>query len=297
MHIDPAILAALIGAPISVLMGALLKWYAAARKDKIRVVRIKDPDKQKGVLTEALQIYQDEERISEEDKDASADIIRWLREIRDEKAHGNCKLEDYFLVARTGKDVSGMAYAHFYLSAQMAFFSYLVVPRPSERDSGLLGNKRSPVRVSSRLVAKLGKELLRTKKCKAVVTEVEEPSTITDGKRKSTAESRILVLQHLASELAMRLWSIRIPYRQPSLDLDPKTKEKPLRLMIVFPETSENGRLMPRPELDNILSFLAESIYGDQFEDYPEKDKKYRAYLTKWKAKLMKSAPQEIELY
>lgn len=54
---------------------------------------------------------------------------------------------------------------------------------------------------------------------------------------------------------------------------------------------------MTRNEFGEILDFLAECIYGDQFEDEPERDKRYRAYLmNEWKVDLIRSAPEEIEL-
>ena len=289
MSFTVVIWTAIISAVISTCVGALWKCHLAFRKNRVRVIRIKDPDKQLNILLEALQIYEDEKYISEEDKDASDDIIRWIKEVRDEKANGNCKLEDFFLVAKTSTHVIGMAYAHLYPSVQMAFFSYLIA-LPSYLASGR--------RASSRLLARLRRELLRTKRCKAIVTEVEEPEAITDHKGKNTARVRIRTLQNLAKEQRVVLRSVRIPYKQPRLNLDdPTTQEKPLRLMIVFQETSGERRVMTRRELKEILTFLAEFIYGGQFEDEPERDREYRAYLAEWKAELIKSAPKEIELY
>ncbi len=269
-------------------------------EEQIEVMRIVDPDDkmQKNILSDALDIYEHEERIPYEEKDSSGDIVRWLREVRDETRLGNCKLDDFFLVARTTTRALGMAYAHLYPSVEMAFFSYFVVLKS---DSASVGHLTSESRVSNRLLDELSVQLMRTQKCKAVVTEVDEPDIINDEAPKKIAKARIKILRRLASRQNMLLYSIRIPYRQPILDIedidDPSAQEKPLRLMIVLPQTYVNGRIMARHQLREVLDFLAEFIYGDQYEDDDENDAKYRAYLKKWKEKLMEGVTGPIELY
>ena len=273
----------------------MVNWYADIRGRQISVVHIKDPKKQRDLLLAALQIYED--RIPDNEKDGPEDIIRWIEEVKQETSHGNCKLMDYFLVAKVANHVAGFAYAHLYPSAQMAFFSYLVVKRPVKDHNRLPNILPSEERVSVKLLDTLAAELRRTGICKAIVVELEEPDTITDRRRKLKAAARIRHLKSLAGTQGVFLRSVDIPYKQPRLRLDdPEATEERLRLMIAFVRPPEQRREITRDDIAEVLAFLADCIYGDQFEDDPRLYERYHAYLRQWQADQMRTVPKVVRL-
>lgn len=304
-----------IGAIITTLVGILVyapvKYCIGIWKNYIRVIRIQDPDKQFERLSMALDIYDDEKRISDDDKDAREDIIRWMEEMQEDKKKGICKLEEYFLVAMTATEMLGMAQVQFYPSSQMAFFSYLVTTLSTETPRNSTSSTIKKISTVDKLFARFRTELLQNQNCKALIAEVEEPNIKDNSKLKDSRDleksevknrpylpmARIMTLNANAKKQKMIFREIGIQYRQPGLNcVEPEEQEKPLLLMIILPEQSEHLSEITHDFLNEILTFLEESVYGDSFE-YSDQEKEYREYLKGWKERLLKDAPEEIKLY
>jgi hypothetical protein len=78
-------------------------------RNPLRVRRIEDPHDP--YLQQALDLN---ERIPENERNSSEDIVRWLCEIKLETAEGRCKFQDYPLVALVKKKVVALLSAQFY---------------------------------------------------------------------------------------------------------------------------------------------------------------------------------------
>lgn len=289
---EVALWTAIIGAMAALLAAVLpkvLEWIRERRREarqrSVAVKRIQDPADPD--VFRALQLY--ERRIPPTERDDLDDIVRWLQEIQAETKRGVCKLKDYFLVAHAGEDLAGFAYVQFYPTASLGFFSYLAVDDsvPEARYC----------RVSTELVRHVCELLTRTGRCRGVVLEVEEPEAIR-GPRARQAAARIRLFKALARMGGCALKSVRIPYVQPRLAISKESggSEKRLRLMYTpFRPTHEPRRLHKR-DVEDLLDFLASGIYGDHFEHRKDLDAVYRDYLQEWKARLLQSVPEVVEL-
>ena len=290
---DIALWTAIIGV-LGTLVAALLVKLFERREVRLRerkertvtVERIQDPSNP--TVQEALRLY--ERRIPLEEQDEQADIVRWLREIQGEKERGVCKLEDYFLVASLGEDtLAGFAYVQLYPAHLLAFFSYLVVDDriPEAREC----------RVSTQLVQKVAEFLRHSGACKRIVAELEEP-TVLEGERAVDARARIRRLKGLAKAAQCSLKTVKMVYYQPKLDPFDQgdTAETRMRLMYGPLDPESEPRRLHKRDVSDLLSFLAESIYGDHFEHRADLDTAYRAYLEKWRARLLEDLPVAVEL-
>lgn len=288
---DVVLWAAIIGAIAAVAAAVLPKLVERiqerrreARHRSVTVAQIKDasdPD-----VFRALRLY--ERRISAAERDDLDNIVRWLREVQEESKRGVCKLEDYFLVARAGDDLAGFAYIQAYPSTSLGFFSYLVV------DDGV--PEARYCRVSTELLRHGRRLIARSRRCRAVVFEVDEPAVLR-GPRARLAGARIRHFKALARMAGCPLKSLSIDYRQPKLSLEESgNTEVPMRLMYAPLEAAREPRRLHKRDLTEILDFLATCVYGDHFEHRPDLDRAFREYLNDWKGRILRAVPEVVEL-
>jgi hypothetical protein len=287
---DVALWAAVIGA-IAALVAAVLPKVVEriqessreARDRSVTVARLEDPAHPEVLL--ALRLY--ERRIPAAQRDDLDDIVRWLHEVHEETKRGDCKLDDYFLVARAGGDLAGFAYIQSYPSRSLCFFSYLVVDDkvPEARYC----------RVSTELLKQARRLIARSGQCRAVVLEVDEPNVLR-GPRARQAAARIRHFKALARMAGCPLKSLSIEYFQPRLSLQHNTREVRMRLMYAPVDAGREPRRLHRRDVTEILDFLATCVYGDYFEHKPDLDRAFREYLSDWQRRILLGVPEIVEL-
>lgn len=284
---DVALTAALIGAAAALLAAAvprLVERHERHRGRQVTVRHIADP----GDPDVAVALRLLERRLPPSERDEPEDIVRWMLEVRDEKRRGVCQLEDYFLVGRVGDDVAGFAYVQYYPSAALAFYSYLVIDEtiPEAREC----------HVSTALLRSARKALFGLmSRCRGVVLEVEEPE-ILRGRSARTAAARIRHFRTLARSVGIPLKEVGIDYRQPRLRVSQAESEDRMRLMYAPRRWIGEPRALSRNDVADILTFLAEQVYGDQFEHEMNTNSRYREYLYSWKKNLLSQTPGVVPL-
>jgi hypothetical protein len=284
--VDTIILAALIAAFAT--LAAVLIQHHLRKRSRISVKRIEDvKDQDLTDLDQALELY--EHYLDRNQRDAKENIVRWMNEVREETAQGRCKLRDCLLVAKAGDRVCGFLYAHYYYATQLMFISFLAI------------DKRVPqarrCNASTALLRFLAQDI-RTymPDCRGIVFEVERP---TEGNNRCARRGRARAehFRFLASTQDVLVREIQFDYMQPCLDLcNPESSEKPHVLMYGRWATPLTGRSIPRAEVARLLGFVYLEIYGDHFEDDPEKDFEYRAYLHELLCRAVKTLPPEVPI-
>jgi hypothetical protein len=219
--------------------------------------------------------------------DAPAQVARWLAEIKQETAEGSCRLIDYLLVSTLNDQVCGVLYGQYYPLYKLMFVSYVVADeeRAGARDG------RATQSLFKYLQAAQSDELAEME---GVVFEMEYPRS--DGTGQSLRnQSRSRLFEFYARQLGIAVRILDIPYRQPRLDLeDPSYEEE--RQLLAYGRTQPPPivRSIPREEAENVLSFVYNAIYGDQFEGNPNQDQEYRQYLSRLCADVRDKLPAEV---
>ena len=288
---SPTILAALISAGAAIAVAVLSFLVQARRQQKearrsrrFEIKRVTDPSDPDVAI--ALELYED--RIPPEERDSSEDIVRWLEEVRRETREGKCQLTDFFLVAKVEDELVGFAYVQYYPRFSLGYFCYLVVKDKVPESKGSLLSL-ALLETANRLLRKADKA------CSGIVVEVDEPRTL-KGKRKNRADARIKLFRRLSRQLHFHLKSVSVPYFQPRLSFEPDAEEYPLRLMYAVYNPKREPSRLTKQEVVQILTFLSDAIYGDQFEHRVDWDQQYRAYLNSWRERLASQVPNIVEL-
>ena len=132
-----------------------------------QVKLLKDPSDPDLIL--ALHLYED--RIPEDERFESSDIIRWIREDVEnrEPTRSPAAPLDYFLIEKCGEKVLGCALLHYYPETGFAFFAYLVTDRGVNADQHYISHK-----IITDLATLFSEdEWLRG--CRSVLLEVDNP--------------------------------------------------------------------------------------------------------------------------
>ncbi len=273
---DSTIIAAIIAALTSFALVGYRVWQKRPKSLKVkRITRRDDPD-----LRRALDIYH---RIPEYERNDDEDMVRWVQETADGI---NSDLQEYLLVCKWGALVCGMMFFQYYRSARYIFISYLVSgkevveARQGRATQALLGH-----------VEKLVRKELRG--CRGIVAEVDRPL------KKDRALARIKTFRREAVIHGYHLRALDIDYRQPLLDLweEDQTEEKPLLLLYARTTEHQLEGDAPREEVEDILRFIADQVYGDSFETDPGKDSAYRRYLKQWYADRTRGLPPSVRAW
>jgi len=278
---DILTIATIIGA-LAAVVALFLPWVARKlRSKKMMVVkRIQSPSDQD--LIPALELYC--RSIPENERDSQETIVRWLQEIEIETKEGRCKLKDYFLVAKVGNRVAGLLYGQYYPNRGLMFVSFMAVDREYLETRHCLA--------STALLRYLSRELRRgLKTCEGIVFELEYHGS-GNKKHDRTCRARMRHFRALARTQNLAVKEIEVGYRQPKLSLwEGNQKEERQHLMYGRTKPPALSTTISRTEVERILRFLHEDIYGDHFEDDPGRDREFRLYLNGLYRKLTANLP------
>jgi hypothetical protein len=227
-----------------------------------RVTDPKDAD-----LFSALELY--DQRIPDEQRFESADIIRWLREDREQqrlRPEGGPR--DYFLVAKFRKKVCGFSLFHFYETRSLIFFAYLVAAK----------GPGTPSRISESLISYTTKMLRKKplKQCKGFVLELEDPRRGTNRSDVNYSLARIRLFCKLAETCGFTLRAVDVPYLQPPLSHSAQDGQEQLLLMCAYPGDNGARSSMPKEELNSLLEFIYLELYPEGYSPDEEESEQYR---------------------
>ena len=232
----------------------------------IVVRRITDP--QSADLLSALDLY--EQRIPEEQRFESADIIRWLREDREQQRHRKTGPRDYFVVAKFRKKVVGLILFHFYDVPSLVFFAYLVAAK----------GPGTPGRISESLVSFITKSVRRgpLSHCKAFILELEDPRRRTNKSDITNGLARIRLFCKLAETCGFTLRAADIPYLQPPLSHSAGSTlaQEKLLLMCAYATSKGDRSSISKGELNALLEFIYLELYPEGYSADCEENDEYR---------------------
>ncbi len=250
---------------------------------KVVIERVQDPDSPDLLL--ALKLYR--RRIPEEEGDPAEDIVRWIQEAKDEARQGIAVNNDFFLIAKIGSTVCALIYFHYSPTAKWAFMSYLVVD-----DMFPLAQH---YQVSTTLLREFRRMLVEDLPgCRGFVTEVDPRHyTKIKGRHNKVRDAtiKIVYFQKLAQKVGFELRALGdVPYTQP--DLSPSTDvgaERPMLLMYARVGAQQNVGDLMCEEVEQILSFIYDDVYREDFCHDEALDKKYQAYTHRLKERVISS--------
>jgi hypothetical protein len=277
-------IATIVGAAAAV-VGLFIPWLNTKLSSRKAVVvrRISTPSDPN--LLPALALYT--RSIPENERDSQDDIVRWLEEVAIETKEGRCKLKDYFLVAIVGNRIAGLLYSQYYANSRLLFISFMAV------DPNIHEARRCLA--STALLHHMSRELhTGLKNCEGLIFEIEYSKT-SNKKRDATSRARARHFRALARMQGIVVKQIEIDYKQPKLSLwDGGHSEERLHLMYGRTKSPHLSATVPKSEVEKVLGFLYNEIYGDAFEDDPKRDSQYRHYLTALCQRTLKHMPEMI---
>lgn len=246
-----------------------------AQPDDACVVKVisdpTDPD-----LLLALHLYED--RIPEEERFESSDIVRWLREDQENRKSKPSAPRDYFLVEKCDGKVQGCALLHYYPALKFAFFAYLVADR---------GVNADPKYISHKLIKGLS-DLLDTdqelKNCESILFEVDDPRAGSSDVERRERMARLRLFSTLAESMNCRLAVVDFFYNQPCTsvpDNDHGYREVQMVLGEVTPRSklTQQSTTLTKAQMQDRLKFIYLSLYPEGFSDRQEDNEQYRRYL------------------
>jgi hypothetical protein len=246
------------------------------------VQRVTDPRSRD--LLSALELY--ERRIPDEQRFESADIIRWLREDRQQR-RTRYGPRDYVLIAKFRKKVCGFSLFHFYHTRSLIFFAYLVAAK----------GPGTPAGISESLIASITK-LLRKKplrQCKGLILELEDPRRGGTSDRNHSL-ARIRLFSKLAEMYGFTLRAVDIPYLQPSLTHSAEDGQAQLLLMCAYPVDGAASGIMRKAELINLLEFIYLELYPDGYSADVEESEQYRVTCKAALERLTAQLPDTVKM-
>ncbi|MFN0279195.1 MAG: transcriptional regulator [Pyrinomonadaceae bacterium] len=244
-----------------------------------RVTEPNDPE-----LLDAYNIY--EKCIPRNEQDEFTDIQRWLDENKAAKQQGNPKLDEYLLVCKAGSKVCGFFYGQYYPSHRLFLIAYLVIDREDE-DAKLIAAKE----LLCRLVAMVRQD---HPDCEGIVFEIE-PDPKWDLRTRTAKERLFAVHARICADIVPR--RLDFEYQQPRLSLwDPASLEERQHLVYGRWGHPPLSRKCAKKEVLMVLDAVYNCWYADCFEDDPERDKEYRAYVRSRFDKFKAELPDEVTL-
>jgi hypothetical protein len=232
----------------------------------IVVHRVTDP--QSADLLAAMELY--DHRIPDEQRFESADIIRWLREDREQQRLRSDGPRDYFLVAKFRKKVCGFSLFHFYGTQSLVFFAYMVAAK----------GPGTPSRISESLISYVAKMIRKEPliRCKGFVLELEDPRSGTIRSETKYSLARIRLFCKLAETCGFTLRAVDVPYLQPPLShsMSSHDAQEQLLLMCAYPGDNGTRSTMPKEELISLLEFIYLELYPEGYSADIEESEQYR---------------------
>lgn len=234
---------------------------------------------------ETMKLY--ERSFEDWERDEPEEIERWLNEARRRRSNGDRSLEEYLLTAIWRQRPCGFFYGTFYSSASTLFVSYLVV------DRGL----------SERVAKRVSKELLRAVQnslaadgydCKKLIAEVEVPVDGKTLKLRRRRKARIRRLLKISRDAEVPLRVLDAAYLQPKLDLRDRDKHEDGLLVLYARVDAEMPSTLPREEVEALLHFVYDELYGDCFMHDPGQDKEWRRYIADLRERAVLKLPERV---
>ncbi|MGD9722123.1 MAG: toll/interleukin-1 receptor domain-containing protein [Pirellulales bacterium] len=254
-------------------------------RDRIDVKLARDCESQD--VIEALWLY--DERIPEQERFSADDILRWLRDDRDNPRRADLGPSDLMFIATMRKKVCGLALLHYMPQDSLAFVAYMASKKGVRDREGRF--------VSRRLIDEVAAEFSRDselRKCGLFLTEVDDPRHLASGRHQAEALARIKLFSLLAQARGFSLRIVGIDYRQPLLHV-PKRRNQALEVPMLLMVASKNAsNEFQHQEVIRLLTFIHERLYPEGFSDDPAQVKAYRAYLTKLLVEQVKRLPKSI---
>ena len=268
---------AIIGTAFAVIAYVYRRW---ARRVVAR--RLTNPDKEKDLedLEDAFLLYA-KLLPDQQVRNSSNDIIRWLREMREEERAGiRPKWRDYVIVAKTRDRVCAFLHADYHIDSGLLLVGWLAsIKRPATQEIGRF------------LARELRRRSLR--KCTGIVFELEWPDA-----EKEPWLSRFRLFQSLARPSGITLTRLDFPYIQPRLSLaDDNYAEQPQILFYGRANAAPITTSVSKKEVTKVIEVVYESWYGSSFEDEPERDDEYRKYLGRLLDRVTAPLPNQIRAY
>jgi hypothetical protein len=228
-----------------------------------------DPD-----LDAALELYR--KKIPDDQRFEATDIISWLREDKISRAgiERDTTPTDWFIVAKFRRRVCGFILFHYYPSARLALFAYMVVAASP--------GSTSPNFVSNTLCSYVTK-LLKTRReltgCRGIVLEVEDPRRETAINKQDECLARVRRFCTLAEMQGFSLRALDFEYKQPKLSTDaPPDTERPMLLLSARLRDNLLHEKSQRSETAELLAFVYTRVYPEGYSTDALENSEYRAY-------------------
>lgn len=236
-------------------------------------------------LIAALQLYEERFEGEEDQMDDTDDIVRWLNEAKGQTQRERLR-EDYFVAKRRGRVVGGL-YTQYYKKSRLLFVSYLFVKKDEPKDTG----GAISFHLAKYLRKFVDKEI---KECGGVLFEVAP--VVSEGQEPTKKSGRIRRFRAIARQIGSEARQVKIDYLQPKLSLNADKKEKQLALLYISLNGCQSSDSISRSEVENILKFIYEDLYGDSFIDNEDKNIQYRNYLNQLFQQVISKLPDNIPL-
>lgn len=268
-----------VGAPFS----GWIRQRHRTKRAAIKVRRVTEPNDQD--LPAAYDVYQQE--IPENEQDPFTDIQRWLEEAKAARRVGKkAELDEYLFIGKASARVCAFFYGQYYFSHRLFLLGYHVIDRKSEEA------RRSASMVLLKHMVKVVRH--DHPDCQGIAFELEMDSQ--RDPRTPTAKERLFAVHaKTAAEVVLRRFDFE--YLQPRLSLwDLAFTEERQHLVYGRLHPPALGRTCDKQEALHVLDAVYNCWYADYFEDDPEKDKEYRAYVQSLYKRLEAQLPEMVPL-
>lgn len=279
INLTIGILVTLIGGLLTL---AIYDYYCHRPRPR-RITKPKDKD-----LEGFFEIY--ELLIPYNERESRVEIIRYIKENREDRQNKNLEYEEFFIIAKIRQRVVAFLYFTYYHTTKYAFINYLGIDKR-------VTNAR---KAASRVIIKKLKSLLNRslRACKGIIFEIDKPnSTLTQRQRRKIQATRDR-FEHYAQDNELKVYELPIEYIQPKLSAKDRTQysEEDMLLMYVPVANKPIHGKIPKQEMMDILKATYIDWYGDIYDKVEEHRQKYAEYMDKFFEYYASSLPDEVQL-
>jgi Calcineurin-like phosphoesterase len=248
-----------------------------------RVFNHRSPD-----VVDAIDIYT--ARIPSREQVSAPDLIRYLRD-DEERRRAGLRSRDFMFVAKQRDGVCGFALLHSSPEHKIAFVAYL---------AAIQGVKGEDWTISAALVEEVAKLFAPGGELadhSGILLEVEDPRAATSPGQEREQLARIRLFCTLATRLNFSLRALDFPYKQPLLHIPRESdrgREIPLLLMVTQPHRILLGRYLDRQRVRELLAFVYQWLYPEEFSEIEEENHDYRLYVNKLHSELIEMIPDNV---
>lgn len=125
--------------------------------------------------------------------------------------------------------------------------------------------------------------------------EVEDPRKEKSQRRQDECLARVRRFCTLAEMQGFSLRAFDIEYRQPKLSIDDVTSmERPMLLLSARTRQGPLNAEVDRSEVDEVLTFVYQSVYPEGYSTDPDENRVYRDYCASLKDRELAALPDRI---